>query len=319
MLTSAGERSGSAGGPNVDRCLTKPVRRGQLLEAVADAFAGEPEEDGEEVPAAIPDGTAALGGRVLIAEDNPVNRIVVEAMLRRRGLGVDVAEDGLQAVGMLRPEHRMVFMDCQMPNVDGYEATGRIRAAEGDSGAHVPIVAMTANALEGDREHCLRAGMDDYLSKPLRSDEVEAVLERWLRVPEPPSRPEERELPLLDDARVHGLREEFPDMAAALWKVFIRTTPPLLAELREALDAGDDDRRRRLAHKLVGSSETVGAAQLAALSRALEADQPAGRAPAGELEAVYARTREALLHLTAGEPEPLRTSPAPPAPRSGPA
>ena len=120
---------------------------------------------------------------------------------------------------------------------------------------------------------------------------------------------------------MHGLLDEFPDMAATLWKVFIRTTPPLLAELRAALDAGDDDRRRRLAHKLMGSSETVGAARLAALSRALEADEPAGPAAAGELEAVYARTREALLHLTAGapEPEPLRTSPAPSASRSAPA
>ena len=107
-------------------------------------------------------------GRVLVAEDNPVNQLVIETLLRQRGFDVDVVADGLEAVQRLDPErHDAVFMDCQMPNLDGYEATARIRAAEPPD-RHIPIVAMTAHAIEGDRERCLRAGMDDYLSKPLR-------------------------------------------------------------------------------------------------------------------------------------------------------
>ena len=104
-------------------------------------------------------------------------------MLRRRGLFVDLAADGLEAVERLDPErHDAVFMDCQMPNLDGYEATARIRAAE-PADRHIPIVAMTAHAFAGDRERCLHAGMDDYLRKPLASEDLDPVLERWLAGP----------------------------------------------------------------------------------------------------------------------------------------
>ena len=123
-------------------------------------------------------------------------------MLRRRGFAVDIAHDGLEAVEQLDPErHVAVFMDCQMPNLDGYEATARIRAGEPPD-RHVPIVAMTAHAFAGDRERCLRAGMDDYLSKPLRAQDLDPVLERWLAHKPSNGRGDG----LVDDERVSSLR-----------------------------------------------------------------------------------------------------------------
>src|ERR1700748_246999 len=102
-------------------------------------------------------------------------------MLAKRGFGVHTAGNGREALSIAAAgEYDLVFMDCQMPEMDGYQATGAIRAVEADGDAHLPVVAMTAHALKGDRERCLAAGMDDYLSKPLRPTDLDAVLERWL-------------------------------------------------------------------------------------------------------------------------------------------
>ena len=230
---------------------------------------------------------------MLVADDNAVNRLVIETMLRQRGLRVDLAEDGAQALELLVPERLAVFMDCQMPVLDGYEATGRIRAAEtGDR--HVPIVAMTAHAMEGDRERCMRAGMDDYLAKPLRSEDLDAVLERWVE----PDQPADDGGPLLDVGRVRGLRTEFPDMADELLRVFSRTTPPLLGELRTAVERGDDEARRRLAHKLKGSSETVGALRMATLLKQLEAGVDGGVTTVAALESAYVATCDELPRVS---------------------
>ena len=124
----------------------------------------------------------ALSGRVLVAEDNPVNALVTEALLLRTGLAVDVVTDGAQAVARAASTHYdLILMDCQMPGVDGFEATARIRAAERATGANaVPIVALTANALESDRLRSIAAGMNDHLAKPFHEQELNALLSRFL-------------------------------------------------------------------------------------------------------------------------------------------
>jgi CheY-like chemotaxis protein len=124
---------------------------------------------------------ADTGIRALVAEDNVVNQRVARLMLERLGVRVDMAGNGIEAVEMFRlAPYDLIFMDCQMPEMDGYEATGEIRSREGQRALpRTPIVAMTANAMAGDRELCLRAGMDDYVSKPLTVAELERVLSHW--------------------------------------------------------------------------------------------------------------------------------------------
>jgi len=125
----------------------------------------------------------AEGERILLVEDNPVNQSVIEAMLRSLGLEVSVAHDGIQAVDQVSQQRfSAVLMDCRLPQVDGYEATRRIRLLPGT--AQLPIIALTANALQGDRERCLAAGMNDYLSKPFRRTDLQRVLQRWLTRPD---------------------------------------------------------------------------------------------------------------------------------------
>jgi len=128
--------------------------------------------------------------RILLAEDNPVNQAVAVGMLKKLGYACDVAPDGRAAVeAVLGNPPALVFMDCQMPILSGYEATAEIRKAEKDLGTkHVTIVAMTANAMEGDREKYLEAGMDDYLAKPIRLDPLKEILARHLTVEEEPSK-----------------------------------------------------------------------------------------------------------------------------------
>ncbi len=117
---------------------------------------------------------------VLVAEDNAINRAVAKALLVKRGVRVEFAADGLEAVEMVsNADFAAVFMDCHMPKLDGYEAARRIRAAERER-EHVPIIAMTAYSQRGERERCLAARMDDYLSKPVRMEELDAVLKRWV-------------------------------------------------------------------------------------------------------------------------------------------
>ena len=119
---------------------------------------------------------------MLLAEDNPVNALVAEAALKNLGLTVELVEDGLQALASFRAQPPdLVLLDCQMPVMDGFEAVRRMREHEGELGLpRTPVVALTANALDGDREHSLAAGMDDHLAKPFRDEELRAVLRRLL-------------------------------------------------------------------------------------------------------------------------------------------
>jgi CheY-like chemotaxis protein len=132
------------------------------------------------VRATVPAPPRGSRGRVLVAEDNPVNQLVASEMLGRLGFAVDIAGDGRQAIdAALQHDYDLVLMDCDMPVVDGFAATRAIRAREQDR--RVPVVAMTASALSGDRERCLDAGMDDYLAKPVRLEDVERLVRRWVR------------------------------------------------------------------------------------------------------------------------------------------
>jgi len=170
----------------IARRLVKPVHPAQLAEAIVGALRiGTPEASPgsgvrqEAVPSALPGVTRKARGRALLVEDNPINQKVGAHMVARLGWEVDIAVTGVEAIeAVTASTYDLILMDCQMPEMDGFEATKRIRAMGGRLGA-VPIVAMTAIAMAGDRERCLRAGMDDYIPKPVSWEDLEKVLSRY--------------------------------------------------------------------------------------------------------------------------------------------
>jgi CheY-like chemotaxis protein len=184
MLTSVDPKGGErlARGAGIDAYVTKPVRQGELHAQVARIFGLRPAVTAER-PQKTP---TARPARVLLAEDNALNRQVATTMLRKAGHAVEVAENGLEAVTQIKKgSFDMVLMDCHIPEMDGFAATAAIRELEcRDAGrGHVPIIALTANALEGDRERCLAAKFDDYLAKPFKQQDLLAMVERWIAQP----------------------------------------------------------------------------------------------------------------------------------------
>jgi two-component system sensor histidine kinase/response regulator len=166
-------------------CLTKPITKVQLLDCILGAL-GRPSES---VKAVIPnslENTAEKRVRVLVAEDNVVNQKVALRQLQRIGLRADAVANGLEVLDACRRvPYEVVLMDCQMPEMDGYEATRKLRQRESGSARHTTVIAMTASARTEDRERCLQAGMDDYISKPVQFPDLAQVLGRWVNVARP--------------------------------------------------------------------------------------------------------------------------------------
>ncbi len=299
MFTSTTDRRAAARAAGVHHYLQKPVRRARLLETVAEAMgsASAPAPGGAPAPVVVAPSDAHT---LLVVEDNAVNQHVIEAMLAKRGYTVECAVNGREALTMLAAgSYALVFMDCQMPEMDGYAATAAIRAREtGES--RLPIVAMTAHAMKGDRERCLAAGMDDYLSKPLRPAELDAALHRWLGASDgtPEVTLDDAALDpfdaLVDEARMRIFRVDYPEIVPQLIELFVQSTPPLIAELRAGAEASDDEAVRRAAHKLKGSCQNIGASFMAKLAQDLETSGAAETYALDGLERIFEDTRDAL-------------------------
>ena len=183
MLTRRSSDLAEARGAGIDVCLSKPVRQTSLYECLVNLMAGQGEEEAARpAPRAAPMAQAAAAhARILVVEDNLINQQVALGMLEARGYKVEVAGNGREAVeAHTHSAFDLILMDCDMPEMDGYEATREIRSRERASGEHVPIVALTANAMAQDREACLAAGMDDHLGKPFSSATLQSMLERWM-------------------------------------------------------------------------------------------------------------------------------------------
>ena len=177
-VSAAGEAA-AVRAAGADAYLTKPVRRAELLSTLAE-LAGQPLAI-VLVGKLKPQTTNFSGAAVLLAEDNLINREIARVMLEKAGYQLTIAENGSQAVDAARGRrYALILMDCQMPELDGFDATAEIRAMEKDGSPRTPIIALTANAIEGDRERCLMAGMDDYLAKPFKRKDLMAMMERWL-------------------------------------------------------------------------------------------------------------------------------------------
>lgn len=163
-----------------DAYLTKPVKQSQLLNAITSLFYTPPVEDADDT-GVDETGQVCRSELILVAEDHPVNQQVALLLLQQLGFEAHIAENGRRAIEALkRVPYALVFMDCQMPEMDGFQATRDIRKLEALTGRHVPIVAMTAHAIEGNRDECLSAGMDDYISKPIEPGELKDIIAKWL-------------------------------------------------------------------------------------------------------------------------------------------
>ncbi|MBF0625633.1 MAG: response regulator [Magnetococcales bacterium] len=235
----------------------------------------------EALPGTEPPAGMAMpprGARILVAEDDPINRAVLRGMLKRYELTVDYAENGRQAVALLsRKAYDLVFMDCQMPEMDGYAACQAFRRLEGPQ-RHVPIVALTAFAMQGDREKCLAAGMDDHLPKPVTRHGVQSALLRWLTPEIPPAvTPTPGDAlaavpvpPVLDRQVFRTLHQELEEDFDAVLAQFLELLPRRVQALRAALESRRPDLLAREAHSLRGSSGQFGGKRLCQYALALE-------------------------------------------------
>jgi signal transduction histidine kinase/CheY-like chemotaxis protein/HPt (histidine-containing phosphotransfer) domain-containing protein len=277
--------------------LTKPVRQSELYNGLAEVM-GRPRRGAWRAMSQSSAAASAtsVSGVVLLVEDNPVNQDVAREMLECMGLQVHLAEDGVQALEVLANGHYdAVLMDCQMPRMDGFEATRALREREQENGLlRTPVIALTANALAGDHQACLEAGMDDYLGKPFTSVQLLLTLRRWLParseatpapdaggVPDPPAREEAVETEAAIDLRVFSeLRALNPARAdqvvARIVATFLATVPAQLERLQKAAARLDAEALRDVAHSLKSSAAHLGAQRLSSLAREIEQHGRAG-------------------------------------------
>ena len=230
-----------------------------------------------------------FAANILVVEDNLTNQVITEGMLEHLGCTVDLANNGREAVlAVSNKQYDLIFMDCQMPEMDGYEATRAIKKqhAKQDPAKNAPIVALTAHAMKGDREQCLAAGMDDYLSKPFEERQLVEVLTRW--IPEkcvsassvqdntPSIRVHTREekenfdYSMLDDIRRLKTRQKKPDLLNQLVTIYFDNSPPLFQKIEKALASVDKTALNKAAHTLKSSNAQIGAVRLASLCQQLE-------------------------------------------------
>jgi PAS domain S-box-containing protein len=295
MLTSLGRRDIDAQAVDFAAYLTKPIKSSQLYDVLINIFAGEPTVVRQTVGKPLIDASMAerIPLRILVAEDNTINQRLAIQILQKMGYRADIAGNGVETINALdRQPYDIILMDMQMPEMDGLEAT-RIICQRWERSERPRIIAMTANAQQSDRELCLAAGMDDYVTKPIRVPELQAALERWGprihhneqhkpgpraasstgSLARPPTQPDHAG-PALDPGVIAGLRElqieGEPNLVAALVELFITETPPMLASMRQAVTDAQADQLRRTAHSLKSSAANLGAHAMTALCAALE-------------------------------------------------
>ena len=282
MLSSVGQRGDSARckALGISSYLTKPVRQSVLLEAVLDILSSNGEARIMAPPImAEPILREPDGLRVLVAEDNAVNRRVVESILKKRGHTVVLVENGRLAVEALQADSAfdVVLMDVQMPEMDGHEATAIIRRFEQSTGAHLPIIALTAHAMTGDREACLAAGMDGYLSKPLHAVELFATIAELMKVSRMPFQSDEifpvvgsEESVAFDTTGALVRLEGDSELLMELAEIFSAESDRMLNDVRVSLSANNATALVRSAHVLKGSASSIGGEAVAAVAKALE-------------------------------------------------
>jgi signal transduction histidine kinase/CheY-like chemotaxis protein/HPt (histidine-containing phosphotransfer) domain-containing protein len=292
MMTSFGLQSDSDGLAEIGfaACLTKPVRPSELFAHLTAMITGTPKHE-ESLVVIKANSNRSINpskARILLAEDSAINQLVAIKMLEKLGYRADAVATGQEAITALQTlPYDLVLMDCQMPEMDGYEATGAIRgSSSGVPNPQVPIIAMTANAMMGDRERCMEAGMSDYLSKPVQRQELAAILERWL--PQEADAPKDRgdgtvmdptataeaskdsATPVFEKAGFMDRLMGDENYAKEIIEVFLDDIPKQIESLKHSLEASDAKTVERIAHTIKGAATTVGGQALCEVAAAIE-------------------------------------------------
>ena len=269
------------------RCVNKPIRKTELVNVICSVVGDSFDFLSLGKPATVaPALTDTIGCKVLLVEDNPVNQQVAKAILAKLGAIIDVANNGEVAVAMVdAKEYDLVLMDCQMPVMDGYQATAIIRQKQMDKPRRLPIVALTANVVEGELDKCLAVGMDDYLTKPYTMDQLKQKLLRWSQhVPQVTGKSDAIDVevsvvePKVEGAINREFLEQFREIdpngglgiIKQIMQVFLDTTPAIMGQIDQAFAAQDVDAMRRGAHSLKSSSANVGAQTLSEIFKQIE-------------------------------------------------
>ena len=297
MLTSAGRRGDAA------RCrqlgiaayLLKPIRNNELIQALL-TLLGQPEGKAPPLVTRHSLREARAGLRILVAEDNPVNQALILRLLEKQGHSATLARHGGEAVALVATgSFDLVFMDVQMPEMDGFAATAAIRQREQVLGGHLPIVAMTAHALKGDRERCLAARMDGYIPKPVSIAAIQAELQKLVAqhgivVPDPPA---------WDYQQARARTAEDEVLLREIVRIFLEESPRLLEKIEQGLAERNGDALERAAHSLKGQIRCLAAPEALSAAEKLEEsartrDFPAAAAALPELDAAMARLESQL-------------------------
>ena len=304
MLTSADQGAARAECRElgVGTCLLKPVTPAELLFSMRKVL-GSPQAEAAAPP--VPELTTTPPLHILVAEDNAVNQKLATALLEKAGHRVALAVNGVEVVALWREgDFDLILMDVQMPEVDGFEATRQIREEEQTTGRHVPIVATTAHAMTGDRERCLLAGMDEYLSKPIHRQELLAVLARLgrNRVPRLPKQGPELNHTLaitanevLNKTELLSRLDGDAQLLRELIEIFLADSHSLLQQVSDAVTSWDPVALERAAHKLRGTVSIFGSQPVMRTAVTLET-MGGDRARAGE---VLAQLKDQMKELEA--------------------
>ncbi|MFG1603460.1 ATP-binding protein [Actinoplanes sp. NPDC049265] len=288
-------------GPATPTYLPKPVHRSALYDLLAQSMAAV-----VPVPVISPPTppTQKGKGKILLVEDNDINQMVATGILTSLGYDTDIAGDGIQAHDKsAHHDYDAILMDCRMPRMDGFTATAEIRHREEGTARHTPIIAMTASALDADRERCLAAGMDDYLAKPVNPAELDAALARWVGSTTRPGPPRAKSDTIAD--RLTELAGDHTASELALVERLVTSfrdrAPRHLATLEEAFRTGDRQTVEDEAHSLRGAAGNIGAAAVSEVCERVENEARAGRLHAGvgdDLRTLRLELDRAADHLT---------------------
>jgi polar amino acid transport system substrate-binding protein len=286
--------------------LTKPVRQSQLFNCITNILYGTTPVIGKsDTDHAVPasGGSQLRNELILIAEDHPMNQQVATLYMSELGFMSHVVNNGQEAIEALsRHQYSLVLMDCQMPVLDGLAAAKAIRKNEALTGHHIPLIAMTANAMKEDREKCMAAGMDDYISKPVDPEELKVIIERWVPASQQagasllPVKPQDDATSAVSAStplNIPLLREKYPSKALhVLAGMFVSSTPGTLGEISDAIAQEDYTNLAALAHYFKGAAMTICASRIEELCSQLE--KIAGQGDASAAKAIFEQLQSAF-------------------------